>query len=718
MTVGTGLVGLVSAGAGLGFNIKINVPVTLSFPPAQANVEVCPNFVMFAHVYARAGWIRKDHYENLFPPLTECFQPLMMMAAANPITPLPDVLAAPSVAAAADGQVLSAFVQNTAVSGAPQLQIMARFQNSSTGVWQTAVPISNPGHSASTPVVGFAGAGDLPVVVWVATAYSSSVGDTLSDDFSAHLNRQDLFYSWYENGSWQPPVRLTSDLFADGMPSLAGSSSGALLTWVRDTDGDPITRADQRIAVTAFNANTHEFGAITLLTGGATGLNAEPQATFNDSTPYLVWTYDGDAELETAVDRHIAIAHETNDGWVVELPPNLPTAVDSPTIVGGQNGVTIAFLVRKADDAGGAGFIGTNGALWTAREGSGAWHATPLRDSDGAFVYAERPLLAINQTETLLAFRRFGEISSNAGVGQLSLSTAQGTGAFSPPVYLTDEAMQFWQVGLAVNPATQQAVLVHVERPAGHATQGGQSQAIATTEMMAAETAVLSTSDDPVMSVNVTAAADPALDLLQLSGSSVAAGEVVTVTAVLRNAGRNPASTITVKLYSGTPASRSLLGTQVVSGPVLFNQSVGVEFVITAVAGSQNIFAELTTNGENSTATNDTAFATLGTLTMPTMHDVTNSGFTSDALGISWDPAVGEHVNSYRILRGQTATGPFELIGESVQTSFTDTLVAPGQTFCYKVQSYNGAFHLSTFSNVMCGVAGGLFQIYLPLIEK
>ncbi len=103
-----------------------------------------------------------------------------------------------------------------------------------------------------------------------------------------------------------------------------------------------------------------------------------------------------------------------------------------------------------------------------------------------------------------------------------------------------------------------------------------------------------------------------------------------------------------------------------VSEPVQFNEWVDVDFVITAAAGTQQIFAELTTSGENITTNNDRTFATLGELTAPTMHDVTNSGFTADALGISWYPVGNEHVNSYRILRSQTVNGPFELFGESV----------------------------------------------------
>jgi hypothetical protein len=236
--------------------------------------------------------------------------------------------------------------------------------------------------------------------------------------------------------------------------------------------------------------------------------------------------------------------------------------------------------------------------------------------------------------------------------------------------------------------------------------------------MMNSATAPLSMSDDPVTSITVIPTGDPALDPLQLSDDSVAAGEVVTVTAVLRNIGRNPVGSITVKLYRGTPSNRMLLGTQVVGGPLLFNEQAEVVFLITAVAGEQDIFAELTTGGENSITSNDRAFAKLGELTAPAMHEVVLSNFTPNALDITWHPAVHEHVNSYRILRSPSPDGSFELIGEATSTSFSDTLVAVGETYCYQVQSYNGAFNLSPQSDVLCGAVVNGHQVYLPLVIR
>ena len=217
ITLGTGLGGIVSVGGGMGFGLQLDLPITAVVPPPVVQVEVCPSIYTFVHVYARAGWVRKDHYEEL-ARWADCFKPFKAGDDPLPSDPPPDTIAAPAVAAANNGQILAAYVQNRATSGPPQLQIVARFQDPKTGQWQEEMVISDPGQSASTPAVGFAGAKELPIVVWIANAYDAGVAGALEDDLAAHLNRQDVFASWYENGRWSTPQRLTADWLADGMP--------------------------------------------------------------------------------------------------------------------------------------------------------------------------------------------------------------------------------------------------------------------------------------------------------------------------------------------------------------------------------------------------------------------------------------------------------------------------------------------------------------------
>ena len=278
LTLGLGLGGVVSAGGGMGFRLQLDAPVSATIdatvPEFSMTTSVCPTISTFVHVYVRALIKREDLRKQIASYSPGCYP--LRPAGEQPEPPdlnLPTLLAAPSVAAATDGQVLSAYVQNTAVSGDPQLQIKARFLDSNTGLWQTADILSDPNHTAGNPVVTFAGSSNLPLVVWVANTFDDNANPAISDDFNAQVNRQELFYSWHNGVAWQSPQRLTNDLFADGMPSITSTPDGAILTWVRDTDGNPQTRTDQRIAVAEFDDLGQTFGPITLLTGGATGLN-------------------------------------------------------------------------------------------------------------------------------------------------------------------------------------------------------------------------------------------------------------------------------------------------------------------------------------------------------------------------------------------------------------------------------------------------------------
>jgi fibronectin type 3 domain-containing protein len=61
---------------------------------------------------------------------------------------------------------------------------------------------------------------------------------------------------------------------------------------------------------------------------------------------------------------------------------------------------------------------------------------------------------------------------------------------------------------------------------------------------------------------------------------------------------------------------------------------------------------------------------------------------------LNWTPSVSTDVTGYRIYRGPTATGPFELIanlvGKDINT-FTDMGVRRGQVYYYVATAYNSA---------------------------
>lgn len=722
LTLGAGIgSGLVSTGAGPGFRLKVSTPLTARlFPKQDLSIQACPELTVFLHVYAQAAWglVGKHHYENLVT-LNDCFDLASTSQMVELGSPPPDVFAAPAVAAAPDGRVLTAFVENTGDETNPQVQIITNLQGPGINLRQA---VSEVAHSAANPVVAFVGPGDLPLVAWVEKPYDAAAAQQLGSDLNSHIIRQEIFYSIFQDNRWSNPRRLTHDMLGDGMPALAGDRTGAVLAWVRDLDGNFGTRADQRIAVSMFVLEENLFEGFELLSPALNGLNGDVRAAFRQGVPTLVWVYDADASLPSADDRRLVIAAKNGATWQVEMPANLPARVDSPAISADSQGLSLSFLVRQPNGDGQVGLLGANGQVWTARKQQGQWNAAPLRGSEGEFITGEQPVLASLNDETLLVFRRFGESFTYAGLGQVSLSRMQSTGQFSAPSYMTNNDHQNWQPALAIDPMTQQAIVIKVSREAWQGVQGAAADRAPVTAMLSAPALAgaastrLNAAPDPVEMVILSDDPDPAADSLLPLVMGAPANTQLDLRVSVRNAGRRPASGLQVSLYHGTPGSGTLLETRMIAGELVFNQSTQVVFTITTLPGQQVYYAQVS-GSENLTPSNDTALLTLGQLSAPGMAAAVSSAFTPGAMDVSWYPARDEAAASYRVLRADGPQGSYEVLGETSFARFTDTLVQVGQVYCYKVQSYNGAGNLSPLSAPVCA-AFAPWSVGLPMINR
>lgn len=231
------------------------------------------------------------------------------------------------------------------------------------------------------------------------------------------------------------------------------------------------------------------------------------------------------------------------------------------------------------------------------------------------------------------------------------------------------------------------------------------------------QTAVLSASNDPVESVVVEPGADPALDgKLILSSAHAVPGANVVVTATLRNLGCATATGLSVNLYAGLPFTGTMIASKNISDAA-FNGSRVVTFTVTTTAGNQPIYAQVTTSGSNVSAANDVATADLGELLPPTLVIVRPSPRYANALEIAWQPPAIAGIEGYRVLRKQTAGGPFELVGEATGMILIDTPVQRGTTYTYVVQSYDASGVLSDYSAEVTGLLP-LYNLYLPLIRR
>lgn len=724
------LAGLVGAGATARLDAELATPLTVLLDPGpDVDLDACLNLRFSVRAFVSAVWglARKDATKEI-AKWNGCVSEVSMAELFQEEPTVPDLLAAPVIAFGTAGAQVSAYVENTASPGAtPNSQVIARLKPSGESDWLPPIALSDVLYSAEAPVVALVGPEQWPLVVWIEKKLTAQTAAQLGDDMNAIVQRQEVVFRLYRDGQWEDAIYLTDDALADGLPALAGGPGGAVLAWTRDTDGDWLTRRDQRIAVTLFDVDTATFMPFQLLDGGADGLNSDVKAAYDviNSVPYLVWVYDADGDLTSAVDRRLALATWQDGGWALLNPQPLPPRVDSPAITVEPNGVRLAFLVREPASDGSVGLLGNNGVLWTAQLTDGQWNAGPMLDTDNRPIFGEEPALATHGDESLLLFRRFGQADDNSRFGQLAVSRMVDAQSPARPLYLTDEPRQNWQASLAINPLNGQAAILRVSRTALVGPQAASAMddllSIAATEAVAAVDEVLmSTADDPVSLLDYAQTADPALESLVASTIAPKAGAPFTVTATVRNVGRNNADGVRVLLYAGMPGSGTLLQTGDLLPSLPFNATGATAFVVTGSGGRQSFYAQITTTGEDTSAGNNVATVVLGDLLAPTIVDVRESEEWVDGLDVVWFSPKDEVVLGYRILRANSADGPFDLLGETSVPGHVDVPLPREVTYCYAVESYN-ADTISPRSDAVCGMldaAQNDTNLYLPALQR
>ncbi len=721
------LFGLIEGGAGLGGAVCINVPlhILVSTEPDVSFLSPTVGGKLYIVSWASAFWgLYKTRNTTTIANFGAGCGGLIQRASVDEDELIPpEFFVAPVVAASPGGRILSAYVENTAPPGETEkVQIMARFQEPGSTVWSAPQAISNPAHSAQAPAVAFVGPNQIPVVAWSEITLTAAEAAALGEDINGHTKHLEIFYALWQDDGWGQPIALTNNLLGEGLPEIAGTSNGGVLAWTRDLDGDIATRSDQRIAVSLFNLGTKTFDAPDLLSASVSGLNNDVSVAYDTNgptpIPYIAWVYDADGDLLTADDRRLALAYRDGVNWVLLNPQPLPPRVDSPAITVTPTGVEVAFLVREPSPDGSVGVIGVNGVLWRAKLVAGKWIANPLLDERGKIIHAEQPVIQSLQDETLLVFRRFDNSSLVTNLGQISLSRIVANEPPSSPLYLTDLPEQKWSASVAINPITNEAIIVNssvslLPREAETASLDGvaSTQAIATTNAVQ-----LGSATHVVEALTISVGSDPALDPLAASSQAPNHKSPIIVAATVRNVGRGTASSLSVSLYLGSSASGTLIGTKAVSGTLNFNEIQTLYFTVAPQIGEFSLFAQLSSGGQNLSTANDSVVKTLGTLSAPSRVNMSASMEFENGLTLAWSGNPGEYISGYRILRSGLPNDPWELVGEAAGPNFTDTLVVRGKTYCYAIQAYNGNT-LSPQGQSSCAELP-LLPLYLPKVKR
>ena len=172
----------------------------------------------------------------------------LQSAAAAAVPAASAAVEAPSVATDPSGRMLMVYTED-AGGVTPSPRVMARFKAAGSDQWGTAIPVTDGSRSVSDPVVAFAGPANLPIVAWTQNTLPPQASSPLVGDLGEALKRQEIYFATWDGTAWRTPVALTSDTVGDGRPAIAGDTQGATLAWTRNTDGNLVTRNDQRIAV-------------------------------------------------------------------------------------------------------------------------------------------------------------------------------------------------------------------------------------------------------------------------------------------------------------------------------------------------------------------------------------------------------------------------------------------------------------------------------------
>jgi hypothetical protein len=669
----------------------------------------------------------------------------------------PRVMAAPALAAAADGRMLSVYVEDTAPGAAdPAPQVRARLWSPASQNWSAPMPVSGSARGVNDPVVAFFGPNDgRALAAWTQTEMSAAEEEaaTSLDDF---LRRLEIYAALWDGAGWGAPVRLTDDLVADGRAAIAGDANGISLAWTRNAaDG---VSGDYRVALREYDAATSSWGPLTLLGGGAgvtavaaadasttqaSGLNYAvsldrrwyPAA--DSSRTVVTWVYDADGDLATGGDRRIAMAGRTsshgNPGdWVGLDPQPLPPRVAQPSIrlsASDPAAVRLAFLADSAD-ANTPDALASFGQVWTAdirTDGATSQAvAAMLTDQDGAPVTGERPALTLGrEDEALVTFQRFGGSAAGIGLGELATSRGiifvGGRTQYAAPVALTDPAAgQLWQAAAAVNPLDNSLRLLAVQRAAVGAAQAASADFLSRpTDLSNNYFPLWPVSDraSSIISFAYPDAADPALDpQLSLARRHAPVGSAVEVTATGRNLGRR-ATAITVRLFRGIPGAGILAG-EVALPAVAFNQPFTATITLTVGDGPQPLFAQaVAAAGGNLDTGNDLATGDLSALPPPAALYAAADAVLRDLVLVTIQPAEAEEVAGYRLWRSTSITGTYDLVAEAAGVQFVDAGLARGQTYCYQVQSYDLAGLVSPLTQPVCARTEPV-QIYLPLVRR
>lgn len=635
-------------------------------------------------------------------------------------------LPAPAVASDARGHSIMLYVEDTTpTESSTTPRVMARFWQSESGTWGSPMPISTAGAFVKDPAITFVGTSGEALAVWSQNTLSRSAGAALGEDISAIYAHQEIYFARWTGAAWTAPQALTDNTLGDGAPAIAGDhNGGATLAWVADSDGNLLTRGDLDILTREWSAGAWSATSIfdsPALDAQVTVIRPNTRAL----TGVLAWTQDADADLRTNGDRTIVVARLSNGAWETETT-SAPAGADSPALAWTHESgrLDLAFVMRNMDEdgvtntgVGNTGVVGT--AFWDTVSG---WTAAALLGAAGQPVHGEHPILLNSVAgRTALLFRRFDSpgTAGESGVLCLAQSAAGGRGVYGEPRNLSAGGMN-WMQAATVDDGGR-VIAVSLSRLAASAVDGASqtplADAIGANQSITRASLALAGTGERLETLVIPEAADPALDSSMIVAPPHAApGTTQYVTITVRNLGRSDVGGATVTLFEGAPGGGSAIDVVAVPGPIAYNDALDISFGITATSGARPLHAQLTTDGPDLNPANNLAAADGNALPAPRHINAQPSPQAPGEVLVSWIESDAPGILGYRILRSNSPSGPFHLVGLSRGQIFEDRLLAQGRAYYYAVQAYDSSGLWSPRSSYAT-INLPAWRTYLPIIR-
>ncbi len=589
----------------------------------------------------------------------------------------------PDVAANDAGQAMSVWVQDEGAPGAVAPFIYFSQNNGQT--WSAGRRLTSSAAIVNEPKVGFLAA-DRAVAVWV---QNKQPLNTLLPDVPPQLENQEIFYATWDGNTWSAPTGLTSDDIWDSAPVLATdpASGHAMIAWLRLPPEGPIS-----YVYSTFDGRT--WSAFRPVETFQNWIDAQLDLAWDhQGQARAVWMRDSDGDLTTRDDRQLWIATFDGRAWSSEQIPRTPPGAFSPSLaVDSRNQPFVAFTVPPVDiDGSITSGVGNRSVLWTAYRRAGAWEL----GAAGTNVYAEGPIARITPAnEAIVLFRRFSEDQLLHRDGDLAAATADLT---LPAVqmstgYLTSDGQSNWKNAFDVDRETSQTFVANVKQsPFGN--QYAPPAIRAEPKARRVRTTIVAPSGPAVAQFELPFQPDLAItpDDIEFSDPHPAPAENITITANLQNLGLAPAAPsqpFSVKFYD-VPVVRGAqpFAEQFVRVPIPFGQTYSIPVPYTVRQGGL-IAITVTVDSENvvfeTDKANNTAAATLGMVPPPTGL-VAFGNFSAGSIGLAWEASALSNVTRYGVYRATAGGGGYELVGETTEPTFSDTLANRNVDYLYQV---------------------------------